>query len=386
LASIEKKEIWNKKAGKLTTKFYVRYYEGRGKDRKRKSLPGSFTNKHIADTAMKRMLLEQAKGTFGQPDQEILFSEVAEKWLAKVEPEIGIRTFKDYKQVVNKHLLPVFGERRVREIKSGEIEEFRSGILKEVSPRTTNKILRILKMLFSYAEQNKYVQENPTRYVASVRQEKQEMDFLGRIEPDEVDRFLKAAAPEYLPLFCTAIWTGAREGELFALKWGNVDFNGRRIHIRQTYDKHGYREPKSAAGKRSIVMSPELTKVLVKHKATLRANGKGTGTDNPVFQNRNGKPLIPSTVIRELHATLKRVGIRELRFHDLRHTYGALAASMGAPPKFVQNQMGHASLTTTLDTYGHWMPSAYVEFGEIFDDFVHNLVSKDEKQPPPAPD
>ena len=373
MASIDRKQVWNKTTGKLTTRYYIRYYDGTGANRKRKTLPGGFTRKHDAEVALGRMLAEQAAGTFGQPDQEFLFSEVSEKWLAKVEPEIGIRTFKDYQQVVNNHLLPRFGDRRVREIKSGEIEEFRSETLKEVSPRTTNKILRILKMLFSYAEQNKYMQENPTRYVASVRQEKQEMDYLGRIEPDEIERLLGASSPTFRPLFYTAIWTGAREGELLALKWENLDFDQKRINIRQTYDSYGYREPKSRAGKRSIVMSPSLAEVLANHKATLKNNGNA----DHVFQNTKGGPLNHANVIsREFHPALERAGIRRIRFHDLRHTYGALTASMGAPPKFVQTQMGHASLTVTLDTYGHFMPSSYVEFGLKFDDFVHNFVHK----------
>jgi integrase len=386
LASIEKRVRLNKSTGKSTVHYYVRYYEGRGKDRRRKSLPGGFTRHHDAEVAMGRMLAEQAAGTFGQPSQDQLFSEEAEKWLEEKEPEVGVRTFIDYMQVVKNHLLPVFGDRQINQIKRDEIVEFRNKKDNEFSSRTTNKILRVLKMVFSYAEAAEHLGINPSHSVNSVTQTKDEMDFLGRLEPDEIDRFLEASPPDYHALFFTAIWTGAREGELFALKWGNVDFEGRRIQIRQTYDKYGYREPKSPTGKRSIVLSPELAEVLVKHKATLKANGKGTGTDDPVFQNRNGKPLIPSTVIRKLHATLERADIRKLRFHDLRHTYGALALSMGAPPKFVQNQMGHASLTITLDTYGHWMPSAYGEFGEIFDDFVHNLVSKDEEQPAPAPD
>ena len=155
------------------------------------------------------------------------------------------------------------------------------------------------------------------------------------------------------------------------MKWGNVDFEKRRINIRQTYDPYGYREPKSKSGKRSIVMSPRLVEVLSQHKTTLEKNGN----DDHVFQNTKGGPLNYANVIsREFHPALERAGIRSIRFHDLRHTYGALTASMGAPPKFIQAQMGHASLVVTLDTYGHLMPSAYVGFGERFDDFVHDFV------------
>jgi len=373
LASIDRKEILNKSTGKITIRYYIRYYEGTGKGRKRKTLPGGFTRKHDAEVALGRMLAEQAAGTFGLPDQEILFREDAAKWLEEKEPEIGIRTIVDYKEVVNKHLLPAFGDRQIKQIESDDIVAFRNEKHKKVSPRTTNKILRVLKMVFAYAEDNGHLNKNPARKVRGVKQPKEEMDFLGRVEPDEIERFLAASSPEFHPLFFTAIWTGAREGELFALKWGNVDFEKQRINIRQTYDSYGYREPKSKASKRSIIMSPSLVEVLSQHKATLEKNGN----DDHVFQNTKGGPLHQANVTRrEFHPALERADIRRIRFHDLRHTYGALTASMGVPPKFIQNQLGHASLTVTLDTYGHLMPSAYVEFGDSFDNFVRNLSNR----------
>ena len=385
MASIERREIANRTTGKITVRYYIRYYEGTGKDRKRKTLPGGFARKKDADKAFGLMLAEKAAGTFGKPGQEVLFEKVAQLWLKKVKPEVGVRTYLDYQQVVDNHLLPAFGAKRIQTITATEIEEFRNAKLEQVSQRTTNKILRVLKMAFGYAKQHNYVTDNPTEYVDMVKQDKAEMDFLGRFEPDEIDRVLAEANPEYYPLFFTAIWTGAREGELFALKWENVDFDQRRINVRQTYDKYGYRKPKSGLGIRSVVMSPELAQVLLDHRAALKADGKQATSADNVFQNRVGKPLIASTVIRQFHKTLTRAGIRKIRFHDLRHTYGALTASMGAPPKFIQNQMGHASLTTTLDTYGHLMPSVFGGFGEEFDHFVHDLAPENGEEPPPDP-
>ena len=373
MASIEKHSIFNKSTGRTTIRYYIRYYEGSGKNRKRKTLPGGFARRKDAEAALGRMLAEQAGGTFGQPNQDVLFREVAAKWLDKKEPEIGVRTFVDYQQVMNNHVLPAFGDRQIKQIKSDEVVAFRNEKYKEVSPRTTNKILRVLKMVFAYAEDNEHTKGNPARRVRGVKQPKEEMDFLGRVEPDEIEKFLAASRPEFHPLFFTAIWTGAREGELFALKWGNVDFEKQRINIRQTYDQYGYREPKSKSGKRSVIMSPNLVEVLSQHKATLKKNGYA----DHVFQNTKGGPLHHANVIRrEFHPTLERAGIRRIRFHDMRHTYGALAASMGVPPKFIQAQLGHASLMVTLDTYGHLMPSSYTEFGENFDNFVHDLSNR----------
>ena len=205
MASIEKRVLLNKSTGKSTVRYYVRYYEGRGKDRRRKSLPGGFTRKHDAEVAKGRMQAEKAAGTFGQASQGQLFSEEADNWLKKVEPEVRIRTFMDYKQVVKNHLLPVFGDRQISQIKQDEIVTLRNDKLKVLAPRTTNKILEVLKMVFAYSEDNEHLKENPARKVRRVKQTKEEMDFLGRVEPDEIDRFLEAAPPDYYPLFFTAI-------------------------------------------------------------------------------------------------------------------------------------------------------------------------------------
>lgn len=379
MASIEKRVLLNKSTGKSTVRYYVRYYEGRGKDRRRKSLPGGFTRKHDAEVAKGRMQAEKAAGTFGQASQGQLFSEEADNWLKKVEPEVRIRTFMDYKQVVKNHLLPVFGDRQISQIKQDEIVTLRNDKLKVLAPRTTNKILEVLKMVFAYSEDNEHLKENPARKVRRVKQTKEEMDFLGRVEPDEIDRFLEAAPPDYYPLFFTAIWTGAREGELLALKWGNIDFEKQRINIRQTYDSFGYRDPKSESSKRSIVMSPSLVEVLSEHKASLQKNGN----DDHVFQNKKGGPINYANMIsRKFHPSLEKAGIRPIPFQDLRHTYGALTMSMGVPPKFVQAQMGHSSMTLILETYGHLIPSspsADLEFGQNLDAFLQNLSSKDKK-------
>lgn len=379
MASIEKRVLLNKSTGKSTVRYYVRYYEGRGKDRRRKSLPGGFTRKHDAEVAKGRMQAEKAAGTFGQASQGQLFSEEADNWLKKVEPEVRIRTFMDYKQVVKNHLLPVFGDRQISQIKQDEIVTLRNDKLKVLAPRTTNKILEVLKMVFAYSEDNEHLKENPARKVRRVKQTKEEMDFLGRVEPDEIDRFLEAAPPDYYPLFFTAIWTGAREGELLALKWGNIDFEKQRINIRQTYDSFGYRDPKSESSKRSIVMSPSLVEVLSEHKASLQKNGN----DDHVFQNKKGGPINYANMIsRKFHPSLEKAGIRPIPFQDLRHTYGALTMSMGVPPKFVQAQMGHSSMTLILETYGHLIPSspsADLEFGQNLDAFLQNLSAKDKK-------
>jgi len=90
-----------------------------------------------------------------------------------------------------------------------------------------------------------------------------------------------------------------------------------------------------------------------------------------VFTNSVGEPLDPDNLVRrEFHPALSRAGLRRIRFHDLRHTYAALLISQGENIKFIQHQMGHASIQTTMDCYGHLLPEVSQGTGRRLDETV----------------
>jgi len=172
-----------------------------------------------------------------------------------------------------------------------------------------------------------------------------------------------------LPLICyaTAILTGVRQGELLALKWGDLDLERRVLFIRRTYHPvHGFAEPKSEKSRRAVKVTPELAEILRVHKERSRP-----WADDLIFPNGAGNPMDGTNLLtQEFRPTLERAGIRRLRFHDLRHTYAALQIALGEDFKFIQQQMGHASITTTMDLYGHLLPEASEVAGERLDALV----------------
>jgi len=363
VASIEKRII-KREDGKETIRYYIRYYEGRGKKRKRKTLPGGFTRKHDAEVALRRLLAQQADGTFGQPRQDSPFKGIAEEWLSEVKTTVALRTYEDYEEVVRIHLVPFFENMPLNQITQGQLNDFISSKHENFAPRTINKMIFVIKTIFRKVEDEGKLNENPARRLRRRKQEQKEMAFLNR---EEIRRFLEASSPEYRPLFHTAIFTGAREGELLGLKWCDVELEEKVIYIRRAFDRGHYGPLKSPSSRRAIVITPELAKVVSEYKRSLEKNGD----EDPVFQNKQGKPINKSNMIsREFHPALERAGIRRIRFHDLRHTYGGINASMGVNPKIIQKQMGHSSITVTMDIYGHLMPEAYEGFGESFDSFT----------------
>ena len=319
-----------------------------------------------AEALRKRLERELADGTYGNKLEEITFADFSKKWLEEyAELKVKPRTYADYEQVVQKHLNPFFGKMLLSNIKPGNIQEYVSRKAKEnLSPRTVNKTITVLKMIMKRAVIWEYLKDNPARFTESLKEEKNEMEFL---KPDEIRRFLSAASPEYYPLFAAAVLTGCRQGELMGLRWSDVDLEQGVIYIRRTYHpQFGFGKPKTKMGERAIVISPELVNILQTHRQ--QQHGKARDL---VFQNKAGGPINHQNMMtRQFYPTLELAGLRRIRFHDLRHTYAALMISMGENIKFIQKQLGHASLITTMDTYGHLLPEVSQGFGKRLDTLV----------------
>ena len=176
-----------------------------------------------------------------------------------------------------------------------------------------------------------------------------EMRFLTRGEVET----LAIAAGQYRALVLTAAYTGARFGELAALRIDHLDLLRRRLAVAYTLsDVRGQwslKSPKSTASRRQIALPRFLCDVLSGLLAVVPA-----GDDGFVFQAPQGGPLRRSNFRRRvwLPSVHRSVG-EPMRFHDLRHTHVALLIAQGEHPKTIQVRLGHASISTTLDTYGH---------------------------------
>ena len=202
---------------------------------------------------------------------------------------------------------------------------------------------------------------------------------------EQVRAMLRAAEDDWVrPLLLTAVLTGLRKGELLGLRWEDVDLAGRLLHVRRAVGRvrtpNGYRltedQPKSKQSRR-VDMPPEVV-------AALRALPSRFAAGLVLTRPDGGRVDPANLVRRDFARILKRAGIPRIRFHDLRHTYVALLIAQGAHPKYIQQQLGHASITTTLDTYGHLMPQAFQGVSERLGRAVcveesgadgHNLVT-----------
>lgn len=177
------------------------------------------------------------------------------------------------------------------------------------------------------------------------------------------------AEEPYRMLYLIAVDTGLRRGELLGLHWQDVDLSRKLLYVRRSLgriregNRYVVREMavKTRHSRRTIDVSPAVVAALLVH----RTNGD-SHTDY-VFRSRAGGPIDPSDLNRVFRRHLALAGLPHVRFHDLRHTHASLLIEAGVHPKAIQVRMGHASITTTLNTYGHLMPSAFQGVGEKLD-------------------
>jgi integrase len=158
-----------------------------------------------------------------------------------------------------------------------------------------------------------------------------------------------AASEQDAAIYLTAAFTGLRRGELVALLWRNVDFAGSVIRVRRAYSYGALTVPKSGKA-RAVPLAPEVARAL----ARLSARPLWTGEDDLVFPGETGEFLDGSALRRRYTVAQQLAGIKQLRFHDLRHTFGTRMIAVADIVR-VKEWMGHADIETTM-RYLHFAP------------------------------
>ncbi len=305
---------------------------------------GGYKLKKDAEARLARETRERAAGK----SDDITFAVFADQWLDFKRTKVKTRTANDYGLDIDKHLRPAFGDYLLRHITPAQIDRFVSQI--KGSPRTANKQLVLLRSMLNQAKKWRYISDNPTDLCSKMRQPREEMRFLS---PPEVVKLLEKAG-ENRTLFATAIFTGLREGELLALKGRDIDLKNGVIHVRRSWSQEqGFVEPKTRASRRTVSAPPDLLPLLC-----------GRARDELIFPSKRGTPIDRHNLLeKRFYPALKAAKLHKVRFHDLRHTYATLMISMNVNVKWLQQQMGHASIATTLDLYGHLLHNVEEESG-----------------------
>lgn len=279
------------------------------------------------------------------------FADAVADWLHYVEFDRQRRptTLRDYRHICNRYLLPVFGELPLRAMTSELIDNYRVHLIErgEFKARTINKYLLVLHAVFRRAQRRYGVTVNPVAGIE--RQPVRHSGDFRVLSGEEVAALARVAHEDDAAVFTTAAFSGLRLGELRALRWRDVDFAKRIIHVRRSYTMGLEDSPKS--GKvRAVPMIDQVARAL----DGLSRREQWVAVNDLVFPGPTGTFFEDSALRRRFYRALKDADIEHLRFHDLRHTFGTLAVQ-AFPLSDVKAYMGHADIATTM-IYVHHVP------------------------------
>jgi integrase len=310
---------------------------------------GYFT-KRLAEDWLRRTLDEARRGTLpGMVRTGATFADACAEYLRYIGEDRGRKasTVNDYRSIINTHLLPAFGEKPIEDITVAAVEAFQAGLAKRVfggrpiTPRTRNKILNVLHGIFARARRVWGLPLNPAAELE--RYPGRNSGDIEVFSPEEVHALIRAAHDERdAAIYTTAAFTGLRMGELRALRWRDVDFPRSVVRVRSSYAAGELSVPKS-----SKVRSVPMVDEVAQHLAKLSGREWFTSDDDLVFGEADGGWLNDDRLRRRYGSALEAAGLRRLRFHDLRHTFGSLAITR-ADIVEVQAWMGHADIQTTM--------------------------------------
>jgi integrase len=314
---------------------------------KRKWYRGGDTKKS-AQKVLNDHLYEIGQGTYKEIPK-MKFNDYSKKWL-KSYAEVSVKpsTLKSYKDIIKRLFKPAFGNFYLTDISTGQLQSFVADRSKDVSAKTACNEIVVMKEMFKHALRWGYLKQNPAEYVERPRLTKKEIEILS---PDEAEKLWtdKNKDNVYRVAFLAGFLTGMRAGEIWGLQWTDIDWNSKQIYVRRSLWKGQFQTPKSKCSIRKIDMTDRLVYELKRWKLACPVNDHDV-----VFPSPEGKLSIHDNVAkRYFNEALRKAKLRQVSFHSLRHSNASLRIHVGQNIKYIQSQLGHASINITMDIYGH---------------------------------
>lgn len=294
-----------------------------------------------------------------------IFVDICNEWLDFHCIEIEASTAYGYRRQIIR-IKEYFKNIKIKEVDADIIQNFIRHLSDgKLSGTSINKYCRTLKLCFDFAIRKGYIADNPMDDVAIPPRRRV------KIYPfsiSEMDMILQQDAPDWIRNgIIISFRTGMRLGEIYALEWSDIDFDGQFIMVQRSQSRAGslveIKTTKTASGVRRI----DIDTHLALHLLEMREND--TTGSRYVFPNSNNPDeyRIPWNISAYLRNMCRNAGIPERNFHTLRHTHASILLAHGKHPRMVQERLGHADVKTTLMTYSHVAPTLQKEAVEVFE-------------------
>ena len=370
-------------AGLRPKSYQVRYRDADGRQRTK----GGFRRRRDAEAFATDVDARRNSGTLiAHSDGAVRFGDVATAWLASLEGRRKPRTIDGYGKLLELHIRPVFGRRKVGSIAYADIDAFVRSLEDGRKAGTVRNTFFVLKMILDYAVRDQRIRSNPCAAIELPSPASPEMLFLTARQVRELAAALELRTADeddprpYGLLVEFAAFTGLRVGELGALRVEALDLKRGSVAVVKSASRVKGRviegEPKTKAGRRVVFVNRALCDRLREHLGS-----RIFRRDEYVFAAPDSGPLNYGTFysgyFRKAVVDVLPAHLHALRFHDLRHTYASMLVEHGAHPKEMAELLGHSSVQVTLDRYSHVMPHLSARLADRMDDAYLGAAPED---------
>lgn len=359
------------------------------------SLPGGprkqaqkrgFTSRRAAQSALTQLLEEVRTRTYVTPSRQTLGEYLTDTWLPAIEATVRPSTFDSYRRNLRLHVVakPIGGV-PLQQVEAPMLNGLYADLSKgsedhrKLSARSVAYVHVILHRALRDALKWNMVMRNVAAAADPPRAKASDRPSMDTWTAAELGSFLRGEDDDRL-LGCWWLLasTGMRRGEALGLRWSDLDLDNARLSINRTLVTTEARRagqpgmawstPKTAKGRRSVALDTATVAALRAHRVRQAAEklaiGAGYRDEHLVFCQLDGTPIHPKTLSWNFGAKIKRLGLRRIRLHGLRHSHATLALQAGVHPKVVQERLGHANIGISLDTYSHVTPAMQAEAAE----------------------
>ena len=357
-----------RQAGSIVKKRNLYYIIYRTPERRQK-WEGGFETKGQARVRLTEILGRIQTGTYCEPSATT-FADFADSWLAgrvSIEADTG----SSYGSYLNRRIKPALGPLKLKEIRCDTIQRFVAGLCRPegqsaraLSANTIKKIVSLLGTIFKGACRSNLIRFNPAEDIERPKVIKTKVQPADKADARAI--FQTADMKIRVMLIIDAM-TGLRRGEFLALQWRDIDWINSELLVQRVIRKsratdgvHKYQWVPVAATKGGRSRRVGLSAAVIEIFRSLRDSLPEPPADDAFIFQRGGTFIEPDYFSESMAPPLikKATAGRVKRFHDLRHFYASMLIENGESVKCIQDQLGHASATTSLDTYGHLMPQA----------------------------
>jgi len=329
-----------------------------------------------------RQMRDQIEDGLNIDGAKVTISEYLDRWLKDIRGVIRPKTLYQYTGVVLNHISPVLGHIKLGELQPQHVQQLYNQLRDQNhSHRNVQLVHGVLHRALNVAQKQGMIGKNPASAVELPKVVRKEMKTL---DDHQVRQFLIVAqGHRYETLFHLAVTTGMRMGELLGLKWCDLDWSSGFIYIKRQLQRvpgKGFKfsPPKTQAGRRMIQLGPVTLQKLAEHRKRQEVEQlrKCWQENDLVFPSSTGTPTDQRNLHRYYKPMLKKAGLPNIRFHDLRHTAATLMLMHGIPLMVVSRRLGHSKPSVTLDIYGHYLPGMQEQAAILMDELVTPIEAK----------